>query len=45
MLQKETRPNYEECQEWRRDSNRICKRKNRENIKKQLEEINQLNKK
>jgi hypothetical protein len=43
MLQKETRSNYEEYQEWRRKTNRICKRKKRENMKKQLEEINQLN--
>jgi hypothetical protein len=27
MLQKETRSNYEEYQEWRRKTNRICKRK------------------
>ena len=43
MLQKETRYNYEEYQEWRRKTNRKCKRKKRENMKKQLEEINQLN--
>ena len=43
MIQKETRFNYEEYQEWRRKTNRICKGKKRENIKKQLEEINQLN--
>jgi hypothetical protein len=41
MLQKETTSNYE-YQEWRRKTNRICKRKKRENMKKQLEEINQL---
>jgi hypothetical protein len=29
MLQKERRSNYEECQEWRRKTNRICKRKKR----------------
>jgi hypothetical protein len=27
MLQKETRSNYEEYEAWRRDTNRICKRK------------------
>ena len=43
MLQKETRLNYEEYQEWRRKTNRICKRKKRERMRKQLEEINQLN--
>jgi len=43
MLKKETRSNYEEYQERRRETNRICKRKKGENMKKQLEEINQLN--
>ena len=43
MLQKQTRSNYEEYQERRRETNRICKRKKRENMKKQLVEINQLN--
>jgi hypothetical protein len=43
MLQKETRSNYKEYQEWRRKTNRICKRKKRENIKKKLEETNHLN--
>ena len=42
MLQKETRSNYEEYQEWRRKTNRICKSKKKENVKKKLEEINQL---
>jgi hypothetical protein len=43
MLQKETRSNYEEYQEWRRKTNRVCKRKKRGNVKKKLEVINQLN--
>jgi len=43
MLQKQTRSNYEEYQEMRRETNRICTRKKRESMKKQLEEINQLN--
>jgi len=43
ILQKETRSHYEEYQERRRETNIICKRKKRENMKKQLEEINQLN--
>ena len=43
MLQKETRSNYEEYQERRKEANIICKRKKRENMKKQLEEIYQLN--
>ena len=34
MLQKETRSNYEEYQERRRETNRICKIKKRENMKK-----------
>ena len=34
MLQKETCSNYEEYQEWRRKTNRICKRKKRENMSK-----------
>jgi hypothetical protein len=29
MLQKQTRSNYEKYQEWRREANRICKRKKR----------------
>jgi len=37
MLQKETRTNYGEFQEWRRKTNRISKRKKRENMKKHLE--------
>jgi hypothetical protein len=41
MLQKAKRSNYEEYQEWRRKTNRICKER-RENMKKKLEEINQL---
>jgi len=40
---KETRTNYGEYQEWRRETKRIYKIKKRENMKKQLEEINQLN--
>ena len=36
-LQKQTRSNYEEYQERRREINRICKRKKREKMKKQLE--------
>ena len=43
MLQKETRTDYEEYQEWRWETIRISKRKKRENMKKQLEEFNQLN--
>jgi len=43
MIQKETRSNYEEYREWRRKINRLCKGKKREMIKKQMEEINQLN--
>ena len=42
MLQKEARTNYQEYQERRREANRICKKKKRENMKKQLQEINQL---
>jgi hypothetical protein len=41
MIKKETRSNYEEYQEWRRKTNRLCKGKNRENMKDYLEEINQ----
>ena len=43
MLQNETMSNYEEYQEWRRKTNRICKRKKRESMRKRLEEINQVN--
>jgi hypothetical protein len=43
MIQKETRSNFEKDQEWGRKTNSICKGKKRENMKKQLEEINQLN--
>ena len=43
MLQKETRSKREEYQERRRQANRICKWKKRVNMKKQLEEISQLN--
>jgi hypothetical protein len=43
MIKKETRSNCEEYQEWRRKINRICKGKNRENMKRKLEGINQLN--
>jgi hypothetical protein len=43
MLQKETRSDYEEYQEWRWETIGISKRKKRENMKKQLEEFNQLN--
>jgi len=42
MLQKQTRSNYEEYQE-RRKTNRIFTRKKKVCMKKQLEEINQLN--
>jgi hypothetical protein len=41
MIKKETRTNYEGYQEWRRKTNRICTGKKRENMKKQLEVINQ----
>ena len=34
MLQKETRSDYEEYQEWRWQTNGICTRKKRENMKK-----------
>jgi hypothetical protein len=43
MIQKETISNCEDYQEWRRKTNRICKGKKIENMKKQLKEINQLN--
>jgi len=33
----------EEYREWRRKTNRLCKRKKRESMKKQSEEINELN--
>ena len=33
ILQKETRSNYEEYQEWKRKTNRICNRKKRESMK------------
>ena len=34
ILEKETRSNYEDYQEWRRKTNSICKRKKRENMRK-----------
>jgi hypothetical protein len=34
MLQKETRSNYEEYEEWRWETNRTCTRRKRENMKK-----------
>jgi hypothetical protein len=43
IIQNETRSNYEEYQECRRKTNRIYEGKKRENMKKQSEEINQLN--
>ena len=44
MLEKETRANMEGYQELRRKVNRICKKKKEENMKGQLEEIEQLSK-
>jgi hypothetical protein len=45
MIQRETRINYENYQEKRRQANRICWRKEEEMIQKQLEEIEKFNKK
>jgi hypothetical protein len=44
MIQRETAINYENHQEKRRQANRICRRKKKEIIQKQLEEIGKNNK-
>jgi hypothetical protein len=43
MMQRETRGNCERYKQLRRNANRICRRKKREMIKKQFEEIEELN--
>jgi hypothetical protein len=43
MIQRETRMNTENYQEKRRQANRICRRRKKEMIQKQLEEIQQFN--
>lgn len=44
MIQKETRMNTERYQEMRRKANRVCKKKKREKMKKQLEDIAEYSK-
>jgi N-acetylneuraminic acid mutarotase len=40
MLQRETRTNCERYQELRKKANRICKKKKKERMRKQFEEVN-----
>jgi hypothetical protein len=40
MLQRETRTNSGRYQELRKEANRICKKKKKVRIRKQLEEVN-----
>jgi hypothetical protein len=42
MLQRETRINYGRYQELRREANKICKKKKKERMKRQLEEVNKF---
>jgi len=43
MLQKETRSNYEKSKELQKEVKKVCKKKKKEHLQKQLEEIEQLN--
>jgi len=43
MLQKETRGSYEKYKELQKDAKKVCKKKKKEHLQKQLEEIEQLN--
>jgi predicted ribonuclease toxin of YeeF-YezG toxin-antitoxin module len=43
MLQKETRGSYEKYKELQNDAKKVCKKKKKEHLQKQLEEIEQLN--
>jgi hypothetical protein len=43
MLQKETWSSYEKNKELQKDAKKVCKRKKKEHLQKQLEEIEQLN--
>jgi hypothetical protein len=43
MLQKETRGSCEKYKELRKDAKKVCKKKKKEHLQKQLEEIEQLN--
>ena len=43
MSQKETRGSYEKYRELQKEANKVCKKKNKEHLRKQLEEIEQLN--
>jgi len=43
MLQKETRGSYEKYKELQKEVKKVCKKKKKEHLQKQLEEIEQLN--
>jgi len=43
MLQKETRGSYEKYKELQKDAKKVCKKKKKEHLQKQLEETEQLN--
>ena len=43
MLQKEARGSYEKYKELQKDAKKVCKKKKKEHLQKQLEEIEQLN--
>jgi len=43
MLQKETRSSYEKSKELQKEVKKVCKKKKKEHLQKQLEEIEQLN--
>ena len=43
MLQKETRGSYEKYRELQKEAKKFCKKKKKEHLQKQLEEIEQLN--
>jgi len=43
MLQKETRGSYEKYRELQKEAKKVCKKKKKEHLQKQLEEIEQLN--